>query len=105
MSRAPDDTYRAIGTPPQLKPARGRRQRSKLGARRGLIVMLGVVYWTIAVTKNTTGGYELAGVASAWLLIEAARPWMRSKGLPEWTASEAYITRLRRWRHSKHSQD
>ncbi len=104
MSRTPEDAYSAIGKLPQPEPARGGRQRSKLGVRRGLIVLLAVVYWAIAVTKNTSGGYEIAGVATAWLFIEAARPWMHSKGLPEWTASEAYITSWRRWRHSKHSE-
>jgi hypothetical protein len=64
--------------------------------------MLAVVYWAIAVSRNTIGGYAIAGVGSVGLLIQAAWPWMRSKGVPEWSASEAYITRWRRWQRSKY---
>ncbi len=67
--------------------------------------MLAAVYLAVAVIKNTSGAYAFAGAASALMLFRALLPWMRSKGLPEWAADEAYITRLRRWRHSQRTQD
>jgi hypothetical protein len=88
---------------PASKPApiRQRWSANELGSRPGVIVMLAIVYWVAAATENTIGGYAFAGVASVWLVIQAAWPWMRSKGVPEWSASEAYVTRWRRWRRSK----
>jgi hypothetical protein len=96
MGRISEDAHSATGTLP-----RGRS--SRLRARQAIAIALAVVYWAIAVLKGTSGGYEIAGVATAWLLVDAARPWMHSRGIPEWTANEAYITRWRRWRHSRHA--
>jgi hypothetical protein len=41
-------------------------------------------------------------IAAGIVLIEVAlRRFARSRGVPKWTADEAYITRLRHWRRTR----
>jgi hypothetical protein len=48
-------------------------------------------------------GYAIGAVWAVRLAVDAARPRARSLGVPEWSASEAYITSWRRWRRSRRS--
>lgn len=53
-----------------------------------------VIVWLVTGSISTLGVIYAAEVLS----LSIARAVGRSLGLPEWSASESYISRLRRWR-------
>jgi hypothetical protein len=60
-----------------------------------------VVSWVaLAVTGNWSEIY-LPIAFSAGAVSRGMSLWLWSKGAPEWTPNEAYITSLRRWRRSR----
>jgi hypothetical protein len=75
--------------------------RKRPGVRWGVAGLCACAAWVIVAVKGTDLAYYFAVGATVSLLQEGTRRWARSKGLPEWSANEAYIARLRRWRRSR----
>jgi hypothetical protein len=59
-----------------------------------------VAAWVLVALKGSDIAYYFAVAFTVDLLLEAARRCARSTGVPEWTANEAYLAQLRRWRRS-----
>jgi hypothetical protein len=79
------------------------RGKRPAGFRWGLASAFAVAAWVLVALKGSDIAYYVAVGATVSLLQEGIRRWARSKGVPEWTANEAYIARLRRWRRSRHT--
>jgi len=65
---------------------------------RALDAILGAAAWLLVAVKGGDIAYDFAIGLTVNPLLLAARRWARSRDVPEWTANEAYISRLRRWR-------
>jgi hypothetical protein len=65
--------------------------------------LFAVVSWVVVGVTGSDVTYYLAAGSTVSLAQEGARRWARSKGVPEWAANEAYITRLRRWRRARNT--
>jgi hypothetical protein len=63
--------------------------------------LFAVAAWVLVALTGSDIAYYFAIAFTVRLLLDGIQRWARSTGLPEWTANEAYITRLRRWRRSK----
>jgi len=59
-----------------------------------------LVFWVAAVVKGNTLAFVLAGSGTLKVMFDLAWLKARSAGAPEWSASEAYITRWRGWRRA-----
>jgi predicted PurR-regulated permease PerM len=60
-----------------------------------------VAFWVLVAVTGSDIAYYFAVAFTVGLAFERTGQWLRSKGVPEWTANEAYISRLRRWRRSR----
>jgi hypothetical protein len=65
--------------------------------------LFAVAAWVIVGLKDSGIAYYVAVAFTVRLGIDGGWGWARSKGVPEWTANEAYIARLRRWWRSRHT--
>jgi hypothetical protein len=59
-----------------------------------------LVFWVAVLVKPNTAAYVLAGSGTLKVMFDLAWLKARSAGAPEWSASEAYITRWRGWRRA-----
>jgi hypothetical protein len=82
---------------PGATPTTPRRGRWALDA------ILGGAVWLLVALKGGDIAYEFAVAFTVNPLLFATGRWARSKGVPERTAAEAYISRAWRWRRSRHT--
>jgi predicted PurR-regulated permease PerM len=64
-------------------------------------LLFALAFWVVVVVKGTDISYYFAIAFTIRLALDGTWQWLRSKGVPEWTANEAYISRLRRWHRSR----
>jgi hypothetical protein len=85
---------------------RGDSKRKRLSRSERVLFdgFFALAFWALVIARGHDFDYFLAGVFTLPLVIDVvARPWLRSRCLPEWRADEAYINRLRRWLRSRSS--
>jgi hypothetical protein len=75
--------------------------RQAARSRLALEGLFAVASWVVVAVKGGDIAYMFATTYTIGFLVEAARPWARAAGVPEWRADEAYVTRLRRWWRSR----
>jgi hypothetical protein len=81
-----------------------RKRRPDLSERLVLDGFFALASWAlVAVKSGDIFPYVFAVVFTLRFPIDAATPWARSVGLPEWSPNEAYVARVRRWLRSRHS--
>ncbi len=98
VSNAVPNLPSATDASKSLTPGKWRRLAKALGVGLTVTVIVGpIVIWLIT---GSVGWFPAIYGAEA-LLGVVFRSVARSMGLPAWSASESYITRLRRWRGAR----
>lgn len=59
-----------------------------------------LAFWILAPLKGPTA-YPIAGFWTITFIADLLWRRARSRGMPGWTANEAYITRWLRWRRTR----
>jgi hypothetical protein len=94
-----DQTNRTGGTLHRIAAKRS-VQRALWGVGTGVFVVVG---WAFLGMTGSDIAYAFATGCAVALVETGIRRWAGSKGVPEWTANEPYITRLRRRYRSRHT--